>query len=128
MLSSDHTYAILCSHQQLDILKAALQEKSNVVASVARCLQYLHHCCKKLNSINILQHCPGDLVVQNLPLATRVTFWFHNPCNIKKSCVANTSKNVPRVAAAELHCEKCWVDSTECFVPLFWEIQTPICT
>ena len=57
-------------------------------------------CCKKFNSMNILQHCPNDLL-QNLSLATRAAFWFHNPCNIrKKCCVASESKIVAHVAAA----------------------------
>ena len=40
-------------------------------------------CCKKINSMNILQHCPSDFVTET-PLATRATFWFHDPCNIRK--------------------------------------------
>ena len=62
-------------------------------------------CCKKINSINILQHNGRDLL-QNLPLAIFATFWFHNPCNIgKKCCVASASKKVPRVAIALLYVE-----------------------
>ena len=55
-------------------------------------------CHKKFNLINILQHCPSDFVTE-APLATRATFWFHNPCNIRKMCgVASAGKNVPRLA------------------------------
>ena len=57
-------------------------------------------CCKSsVRSIfwNIIQ----AILLQNPPLATRGTCWFHNPYNIrKKSCVASASKNVPRVVAA----------------------------
>ena len=57
-------------------------------------------CCKKLNLMNILQHCPSDFVAESVPGYT---------CNIlvsqalqhqKEVCVASASKNVPRVAAA----------------------------
>ena len=57
-------------------------------------------CSRKFNSMNVLQHCPSNLVAEPA-LATLATFWFHNLCNIsKKCCVASASKNVPRVGAA----------------------------
>ena len=40
------TPAIFYSHWQLDILKAALRQKSKAVARVARCPQYLQHVAK----------------------------------------------------------------------------------
>ena len=40
-------------------------------------------------------------LLQNLPLATRATFWFLSLCSIrKKCCVASASKNVTRVVLA----------------------------
>ena len=70
------------------------------MAQVAKCPQYLQHVAKssiRLISCNIVP----AILSQNLPLATRATFWCHNPCNIrKKCCVASASKNVPRAAAA----------------------------
>ena len=39
---------------------------------------------------------------QNLPLAIRPTFWFHNLCNMKKKgCVAGASKKILSVAAGK---------------------------
>ena len=49
-------------------------------------------CCKKFNSINILQHCPSDFVAEPTSGHMHVTFWSHNPCNIKKNCLTSTVK------------------------------------
>ena len=91
------TPAIFYSHWQLDIPKAVLRQKSRAVAHVTRFPQYLQTFCKKFNSMNIRQHLA--ILWQSLPLGTRATFWFPNPCNIRmKCCVASASKNLPRVA------------------------------
>ena len=79
------------------------------VEGVCKCSQVFPTsatCCKKINSMNILQHCPSVFVTETL-LATRAAFWFHNPCNIRKTCVvASAGKNVPRVAAELTRTEK----------------------
>ena len=95
--------AIFYSHWQLDLLKTVLRQKSKFVARVARCPQYLQRVAKS-SVRGIFCNIVPAILWQNLPLAICATFWFHNPCNIRrKCCVASASKNVARVAAAK-HC------------------------
>ena len=48
-------------------------------------------CCKKVNSINILQHCPSDFVAELTPGDRHATFWFHN-LQIRKKCFTSKVK------------------------------------
>ena len=66
-------------------------------------------CCKKFNSMNILQHCPSDFVAEPTHGHTRATFWSHNPYNIRKKCVASKvkmSQMQPRLMYLNCSCKR----------------------
>ena len=67
-----------------------------------RSRRWLHVQPGALNMCNVLQKVQFNeysatlsqlILLQNLPLGTHTTFWFQNPCNIRKKCVASVSKN-----------------------------------
>ena len=78
------TPAIFYSHWQLDILKTVLRHTCSQVSLQVSSISATY--CKKFNLMNILQHCPSDFVAERDP-DTCETFWFYDPCNIRKKCL-----------------------------------------
>ena len=65
--------------------------------NLARCPQYMQHVAKILIWWIFCNIVPV-ILLQNMPLATWVTFWFHKLFIIrKKCCVASASKNMSHV-------------------------------
>ena len=85
---------------QLDIINTVLRQKSKMVARVDSCLQCLQH-VEESQYDEYSSTVISTILLQNLPLATCVTFWLHSPCNTRKkyfdTCV---SKNAPYMATA----------------------------
>ena len=87
------TSVIFCPHWQLDILKAVLRQTSKTVVRLARCPQYLEHVAKSSIRWIFRKIVPATLL-QNLPLATHATFWFHSPYNIRKMCCVASARKM----------------------------------